>query len=119
MNKKRISWKDCLTFLSFEDAVQYRKTRKLFSLRLLSSYNHKHHVEGILISFNDLGNTVFYFTFVFDFDGQMFYIKIKQDVHDLENNYLMRLTYDEKKISQLKNLDTQSWQKEERTLVAV
>jgi hypothetical protein len=119
MNKKRISWKECLTFLSFEEAIQHRKTRTPFSLRLLTSYDQQYDVEGILISFNDLGNTLFYFTFVFDFDGQMFYIKIKQDVHDLENNYLMRLTYDEKKISQLKNLDTQSWQKEERTLVAV
>lgn len=116
MKKKDQFWIDCLTFLTFEQVIRYRKSRENFSLILVGDKGQKHEVIGSLVFFNKLSDNAFYFTFVFDFDDNKHYIKIKQNVKDSNSRYVDCSNYNPKYINYLRNLDTKSWQKEENLI---
>jgi len=102
MEKKTGFWKDCLTFLSHESTENYEQTMEEFQLLLLDDNGEEHEVIGSVVSFRWLSENAFYFTFVFDFEGVKHFIKIKQNVKDVENRYVETLECDERFINRLR-----------------
>jgi hypothetical protein len=73
-----------------------------FQLLLLDDTGEEHEVIGSVVFFRWLSENAFYFTFVFDFEGVKHFIKIKQNVKDVENRYVEILEHDERFINRLR-----------------
>jgi len=95
-------WKDCLTFLDHEQVEHYNQTMEEFQLLLLDDNGQEHEVIGSAISFRWLSENAFYFTFLFDFEGDKHFIKVKKNVKDVENRYIEIFAYDELFINRLR-----------------